>query len=68
VVLRRNRLQQKDVAAALGLSCNAVWAWAAGRSVPTGRNLVRLLEYLKQFEPTLTAEDLVGPAAAGSEC
>jgi len=65
-VLDRNRLMQKDVAEALGLSRVAVWAWVDGRSVPTGANLLRLLEYLRQFEPTLQAEDLLQPAAAGS--
>jgi transcriptional regulator with XRE-family HTH domain len=62
-VLDRNRLMQKDVADALGLSRVAVWAWVDGRSVPTGTNLLRLLEYLRGFEPTLQAEDLL-PAAA----
>jgi DNA-binding transcriptional regulator YiaG len=61
-VLDRNRLQQKNVAAALGVSRMAVWAWVDGRSVPTGINTVRLLDYLRQFEPTLQAEDLL-PAA-----
>lgn len=63
-ILARNRLQQKDVAEALGLSRVAVWAWVDGRSVPTGTNLLRLLEYLRQFEPGLRAEDLLPEAAA----
>jgi transcriptional regulator with XRE-family HTH domain len=63
-VLARNRLQQKDVADALSLSRMSVWSWVDGRTVPTGINLIRLLEYLRQFEPTLQAEDLLPAAAA----
>ena len=60
--LDRNRLQQKHVAEALEVSRMTVWAWVDGRSEPTGTNLLRLLEYLRKFEPGITAEDLVGPA------
>jgi transcriptional regulator with XRE-family HTH domain len=63
-VLARNRLQQKDVADALGISRMSVWSWVDGRTVPGGANLLRLLEYLRGFEPTLQAEDLL--PAAGS--
>ena len=59
VVLGRNRLQQKHIADALGVSRMAVLAWVHGRSVPSGDNLVRLLAYLRQFEPGLQAEDLL---------
>ena len=59
--LGRNRLQQKDVAKALGLSRHTLLAWCHGRKVPTGTNLVRLVDYLRQFEPGVTAEDLVAP-------
>lgn len=63
VVLARNRLQQKHVADALGISQNAVLAWVHGRSVPSGINLFRLLEYLRQFEPGLVLEDLFPEAS-----
>jgi transcriptional regulator with XRE-family HTH domain len=61
--LDRNRLQQKHVAEALGVSRIAVSAWVHGRSIPTGSNLVRLVEYLRQYEPGIAAEDLL-PAEA----
>lgn len=62
-VIARNRLQQKEIAEALGISRMSVWSWVDGRTVPSGGNLLRLLEYLRQFEPTLQAEDLLDPAA-----
>jgi transcriptional regulator with XRE-family HTH domain len=58
-VLKRNRLQQKDVAEALGISRMTVWAWVHGKSVPTGTNLLRLVGYLRQFEPALQEEALL---------
>lgn len=62
VVLSRNRLQQKEVADAIGVSRMAVWSWVNGHAEPGGSNLVRLLEYLKRFEPSLQVEDLLGAA------
>jgi transcriptional regulator with XRE-family HTH domain len=59
-ILARNRLQQKHVADAIGVSRVAVWLWAAGRSAPTEENFERLLKFLRRFEPGLTADDLVG--------
>lgn len=61
-VLRHNRLRQKDVAGAMGVSRTTVWLWVHGRSEPTGTNLIRLVEYLRSFEPGISAEDLLGPA------
>lgn len=58
-VMERNRLQQKHVAEALGVSRMAVLAWYHGRSIPSGDNLVRLLAYFRSFEPGLQAEDLL---------
>lgn len=68
-VLERNRLQQKDVAEALGLSRMSIWSWVDGRTTPSGTNLLRLLEYLRRFEPSLTAENLldVGPSGQTQE-
>jgi transcriptional regulator with XRE-family HTH domain len=62
--IRRNRLQQKDVAEALGISRMTVLNWVHGNSTPTGTNLLRLLENLRQFEPSLRAEDLLPEASA----
>lgn len=58
-LLERHRLQQRHVAEALDVSRMAVLAWYHGRSIPSGQNLVRLVEYLRQFEPGLTAEQLL---------
>ncbi len=65
LVLERNRLQQKHVAEGLAVSRMTVNAWFHGAAQPTGPNLLRLLAYLRQFEPTLTAEDLL-PRPAGA--
>ncbi len=63
--LSRNRLQQKHVAEALGVSRMAVLAWYHGRSVPTGENLIKLADYLRTFEPSISERDLLPtPAAA----
>jgi transcriptional regulator with XRE-family HTH domain len=64
-VLARNRLQQKDVADALSISRMSVWSWVDGRTIPSGTNLLRLLEYLRRFEPGLQIEDLLD--ASGRE-
>ena len=58
-VLKRNRLQQKHVADALGVSRMTVWQWVHGRAVPTGTNLARLVEYLRGFDASVTNADLV---------
>lgn len=58
-LLERHRLQQRHVAEALGVSRMAVLAWYHGRAIPSGSNLVRLVEYLRQFEPGLSAEALL---------
>jgi transcriptional regulator with XRE-family HTH domain len=63
-VLARNRLQQKHVAEALDVSRNTVGGWADGSVEPSGGNLIRLLAYLRQFEPGLAVEELVGPSAS----
>lgn len=62
-LLERHRLQQRHVAEALGVSRMAVLAWYHGRSIPSGQNLVRLVEYLRQFEPGLAAEALLPSTA-----
>jgi transcriptional regulator with XRE-family HTH domain len=55
-VLDRNRLQQKHVAEALGVTRMTVWQWVHGRARPTGINVIRLMDYLRKFEPGLAAE------------
>jgi len=67
--LKRNRLQQKEIAGAINVTRGTVFAWVHGKSVPTGTNLVRLVAYLQQFEPGITERELlpnagVVPAAA----
>lgn len=61
-ILRRNRLQQKAVAEALGVSRQTVCFWVSGQVTPGGENLSRLLEFLRQFEPSLEAADLLRAA------
>jgi transcriptional regulator with XRE-family HTH domain len=62
-VLKRNRLQQKHVAEAMGVSRMTVWQWVHGRAIPTGENLLALAAYLQRFEPGIEPKDLVGKAA-----
>jgi transcriptional regulator with XRE-family HTH domain len=66
-VLERNRLQQKHVAEALPVSRMTVLMWVHGRTVPTGDNLLRLLAYLRRFEPGLQVEDLLAVPAPSAE-
>lgn len=61
-VLRRNRLQQKAVAEGLGVSRQTVCFWVSGHVVPGGENLSRLLDFLRQFEPSLEVSDLMRAA------
>ena len=61
--LKRNRLQQKEIAGAINVTRGTVFAWVHGKSVPTGTNLVRLVAYLQQFEPGITERDLLPNAA-----
>ena len=61
-VLQRNRLQQKAVAEALGVSRQTVCFWVSGQVTPGGENLSRLLDYLRQFEPSLELSDLLRAA------
>lgn len=56
--LDRNRLQQKHLAEALGVSRMTVLEWAAGRTTPSGSNLLRIVAFLQGYEPAITAADL----------
>lgn len=69
-VLERNRVDQSAVADAVGVSRVAVGNWVNGHTGITGTNLVALLAYLQQFEPSLTAADLLtapGPQIEASK-
>lgn len=67
-VLSRLRLDQVDVADALDVSRTTVGNWVHGRSVPQGTNLIRLLDYLRPFDPGLQVEDLVSaPVTSATE-
>lgn len=57
--LQRNRLRQKDIAEALGVTQGTVFAWVHGLKIPGGANLVRLVKYLQQYEPSVTERELV---------
>lgn len=57
--LKRNRLQQKEIAVAVGVSRGTVFSWVHGHKVPTWTHLVRLVEHLRKFEPGITERQLV---------
>lgn len=63
-VLQRNGLTQESVARSVDVSLMTVWNWANGRTVPAGENLVKLADYLRQFEPGITEADLLPVAEA----
>lgn len=58
-ILKRNRLQQKDVAEAVGVSRMAVLGWFHGRTFPAGAHLVLLVAFLRRFEPGVGADFLL---------
>jgi transcriptional regulator with XRE-family HTH domain len=58
--IRRNSVNQRQMAAAVGVSPETLSRWVRGHMRPTGDNLVRVLSYLRRFEPRLQAEDLLG--------
>ncbi len=58
-ILDRNRLEQAEVADAIGVSRVSVGNWVNGHGKPRGPNLVRLLDYLRRFEPGLQADDIL---------
>lgn len=39
-------IQQREIAQAVGVSVQSVWAWETGRSEPTGEHRVRYIELL----------------------
>jgi transcriptional regulator with XRE-family HTH domain len=62
-----NQLKQKDIAAAIGVAEETVTRWKSTFSPPADE-LFRALAVLRRYEPSLTAEQLVGREPAGSEC
>lgn len=64
VVLARNRLSQRMVSEALGVSDETVSRWTNGRNDPRGRNLVKLMDFLRVYEPTIQLGDVLGDGAA----
>jgi transcriptional regulator with XRE-family HTH domain len=62
-ILQRNELTQEQTAREVGVSNMTLWNWANGRSIPTGENLARLLDFLRLREPGLDVSDLL-PAPA----
>lgn len=67
-VLDRNRLKQKQIAEAIGVSEETVSRWVNGHVRPSGDNLVRLAAYLRRYQPDVREADLLAPAddAGGS--
>jgi transcriptional regulator with XRE-family HTH domain len=64
----RNNVKPGAMAQALGVSKETISRWRANVVIPTGENLNRALEYLRQFEPDLQAADLLpSPVEAGKE-
>ncbi len=59
-------LTQKDIAEGIGVAAETITRWKTSFS-PPAPELLRTLAYLRRFEPTLTAEDLLDiPAEAPS--
>jgi len=56
--IERNSLNQRELARALGVAPETITRWKSGERVPSGSNLMRLVAYLRQHEPTLQAEEL----------
>lgn len=54
-----NGLTQKDMAGLIGVAPETVTRWKSEFSPPT-EDLFRALAALRQFEPGLTADELVG--------
>lgn len=58
-VIRRNNLNQREMADSLGVAQETLSRWVQGHKRPTGTNLVLLLGHLRKYEPNLQAEDLL---------
>jgi len=58
-ILKRNRLQQADLAEGIGVTKQAVWMWCTGGGQPTADNLLKARDWLRQYDPTVTADELL---------
>ena len=58
-IIRRNKLVQNEIAEAVGIAPETLSRWVSGTVTPSGGNLVRLANHLRQFEPALTEADLL---------
>ena len=65
--LRRLRLSRAMVAEAVGVSRQTVWMWCACRTEPTRAFRTRLLEYLREFEPTVGLDDILDDEPQAAE-
>jgi len=55
------RKTRRQLAAAVGITESAIYLWERGSSVPSGKNLVRALEFFRSEleQPDLQASDLL---------
>jgi hypothetical protein len=65
-IMARHQLTDALVSSALACTRNAVRYWRTGQGVPDGRKLVRLLAYLRRFEPRLEAAELLPAEREGA--
>jgi len=61
VLREKARKTRRQLAAAVGITESAVYLWECGSSVPSGKNLVRALDYFRREleRPDLQASDLL---------
>jgi DNA-binding XRE family transcriptional regulator len=57
-VLDRNSVMRKDLASGIGVAAETVARWCTGTSTPGGRTVLRIVAFLRRFEPALKAEDI----------
>jgi DNA-binding XRE family transcriptional regulator len=57
-ILDRNSVMRKDLAEEIGVASETVARWCTGAVTPGGRTVLRIISFLRRFEPALKAEDL----------
>ena len=57
-VLGRHTVQHKDLARALSVTPETVSRWVGGQVTPGWKTIVRIISFLRRYEPDLRAEDL----------
>jgi transcriptional regulator with XRE-family HTH domain len=67
-IIRRNKLVQNEIAEAVGIAAETLSRWVSGTVTPSGANLVRLANHLRQFEPDLAEADLLAPEPDAVDC